>query len=82
MEVMNWQQSGLSDFISWHIFFELAHTGTIFPDEIGDISLKTQAKILQVIQEQEFERVGGSKILHTEIWGNGFKECSSISIAS
>ena len=47
--------------------FELAHTGTIFLDEIGDMSLKTQAKILRVIQEQEFERVGGSKTLKADI---------------
>jgi DNA-binding NtrC family response regulator len=47
--------------------FELAHTGTIFLDEIGDMSLKTQAKILRVIQEQEFERVGGNKTLHSDI---------------
>ena len=47
--------------------FEMAHTGTIFLDEIGDMSLKTQAKILRVIQEQEFERVGGTKTLRTDI---------------
>ena len=47
--------------------FELADTGTIFLDEIGDMSLKTQAKILRVLQEQEFERVGGTKTLKTDI---------------
>lgn len=47
--------------------FELAHTGTIFLDEIGDISLKTQAKLLRVIQEHEFERVGGTKTLKTDL---------------
>ena len=40
--------------------FELAHGGTIFLDEIGDIPLQTQAKILRVIQERQFERVGGT----------------------
>jgi DNA-binding NtrC family response regulator len=47
--------------------FELADTGTIFLDEIGDMSLKTQSKILRVIQEQEFERLGGTKSIHTDI---------------
>jgi two-component system nitrogen regulation response regulator NtrX len=40
--------------------FELAHGGTIFLDEIGDMSLKTQAKVLRVLQEQTLEAVGGS----------------------
>jgi two-component system nitrogen regulation response regulator NtrX len=40
--------------------FELAHGGTIFLDEIGDMSLKTQAKVLRVLQEQIMEPVGGS----------------------
>lgn len=41
--------------------FELAHQGTIFLDEIGDMSLEAQAKVLRVIQEKIFERVGGSQ---------------------
>ncbi len=41
--------------------FELAHEGTIFLDEIGDISLETQPKQLRLLQEQEFERVGGTR---------------------
>jgi len=41
--------------------FELANTGTIFLDEIGDMSVSTQAKILRVLQEREFERVGSTK---------------------
>jgi two-component system, NtrC family, response regulator HydG len=40
--------------------FQTAHRGTIFLDEIGDISLKTQAKLLRVIEEKRFERVGES----------------------
>ncbi len=40
--------------------FELAHAGTIFLDEIGDLSPTTQIKLLRVLQEKEFERVGGS----------------------
>ena len=46
--------------------FELADTGTIFLDEIGDMSLRTQAKILRVIQDQEFERVGGTRTIRTD----------------
>ena len=40
--------------------FDLAHEGTLFLDEIADMSLKTQAKILRILQEQHFERVGGN----------------------
>jgi two-component system response regulator AtoC len=43
--------------------FELAGEGTIFLDEIGDISLNTQVKLLRVIQELEFEKVGGEEII-------------------
>ena len=68
--------------------FELAHGGTIFLDEIGDMSLKTQAKVLRVLQEQVVEAVGGSarirvdarvvaatnKDLTAEIRSGGFRE--------
>ena len=47
--------------------FELASGGTIFLDEIGDMSASTQAKILRVLQEQEFERVGGSETVRADI---------------
>jgi two-component system nitrogen regulation response regulator NtrX len=47
--------------------FELANNGTIFLDEIGDMSLKTQAKILRVLQEQQFQRVGGGRILSVNV---------------
>lgn len=47
--------------------FELAHTGTIFLDEIGDMNLATQAKILRVLDEKKFQRVGGGRILTTDV---------------
>jgi len=47
--------------------FELASDGTIFLDEIGDMSLKTQAKILRALQEQQFQRVGGSRTLKVNV---------------
>ncbi len=47
--------------------FELAHEGTIFLDEVGDMSAKAQAKILRILQEKKFERVGGAKILETDV---------------
>jgi len=47
--------------------FEIANGGTIFLDEIGDMSLKTQAKILRILQEQKFERVGGTRTLTVDV---------------
>lgn len=47
--------------------FELAHSGTIFLDEIGDMSYTMQAKLLRVLQEKEFERVGGTKTIKVDI---------------
>ncbi|MCE5271468.1 sigma-54 dependent transcriptional regulator [bacterium] len=47
--------------------FELAHGGTIFLDEIGDISATVQVKLLRVLQEREFERVGGEKTLAVDV---------------
>ena len=47
--------------------FELANNGTIFFDEIGDMSLMTQAKILRVLQEQKFQRVGGGRTLSVDV---------------
>ncbi len=47
--------------------FELAHGGTLFLDEVGDLSPTTQIKLLRVIQEREFERVGGSKTIKTDV---------------
>jgi DNA-binding NtrC family response regulator len=47
--------------------FELAHGGTIFLDEIGDISPATQARLLRVLQERAFERVGGTETLNVDV---------------
>ena len=47
--------------------FELAHEGTVFLDEIGEMDLSLQVKILRVLQEREFERVGGSKTIKTDV---------------
>jgi two-component system nitrogen regulation response regulator NtrX len=47
--------------------FELANGGTIFLDEIGDMSLRTQAKILRILQEHKFERVGGTETIEVDV---------------
>jgi len=47
--------------------FELAHTGPIFLDEIGDMAPSTQAKMLRVLQERQFERVGGSETVPVDV---------------
>jgi len=47
--------------------FDLANEGTIFLDEVADMSLKAQAKILRILQEKKFERVGGAKIIETDV---------------
>jgi transcriptional regulator with PAS, ATPase and Fis domain len=47
--------------------FEIADHGTIFLDEIGDMPLATQSKLLRVLQEKEFERVGGVKLIRVDI---------------
>jgi Nif-specific regulatory protein len=47
--------------------FELAHKGTIFLDEIGSLGLDVQANLLRILQEKEFERVGGHRTLKTDV---------------
>ncbi len=47
--------------------FELAHRGTIFLDEIGDMHLETQAKVLRVLQENELQKVGGDELIKVDV---------------
>ena len=47
--------------------FDLADGGTIFLDEIGDMSLRTQAKVLRILQERKFERVGGTRTIEVDV---------------
>jgi transcriptional regulator with GAF, ATPase, and Fis domain len=47
--------------------FEQADTGTVFLDEIGDVPASIQVKLLRVLQEREFERLGSNKVLHTDV---------------
>lgn len=47
--------------------FDLAHEGTIFLDEVADMSLRAQAKILRILQEKKFERVGGNRLIDMDV---------------
>ena len=47
--------------------FEIAHTGTIFLDEIGDMEISLQAKLLRVLQQKNFERLGGTKSIDVDV---------------
>ena len=49
-------------------YFKLAHNGTIFLDEIGEIDLQLQLRLLRVVQEREIMRVGGTAVIPVDIW--------------
>ena len=66
-ELFGHERGAFTSAVEQHIGrFELANEGTLFLDEIGELSLAVQAKLLRVLQDGEFERVGGSKTIKTD----------------
>jgi formate hydrogenlyase transcriptional activator len=62
------EKGAFSGAISRHVGrFELAHGGTLFLDEVGDVPLDVQVKLLRVLQEHEFERVGGTNPIKADV---------------
>lgn len=67
-ELFGHEKGAFTHAVSRHIGrFEAAHKGTIFLDEIGEISPAVQSKLLRVLQEKQFERVGGSETLSIDV---------------
>lgn len=67
-ELFGFERGAFTGAIGQHIGrFERANTGTLFLDEVGDMSLSTQAKVLRVIQEREFERLGGNRTINVDV---------------
>jgi DNA-binding NtrC family response regulator len=71
--------------------FELAHSGTVFLDEIGELPAETQIALLRVLQERQFERVGGSRAIslmfelllqRTAIWRRRSTQAHFVQICS
>lgn len=66
-ELFGHEKGAFTNAVKQHIGkFEQAHSGTIYLDEVGDISLVVQSKLLRVLQEGEFDRVGGSRTLQVD----------------
>jgi DNA-binding NtrC family response regulator len=67
-ELFGHEKGAFTDAVTQRIGrFEYAHTGTIFLDEIGEVPLPVQVKLLRVLQEREFERIGSSKTIKVDV---------------
>jgi len=67
-ELFGHEKGAFTDAVSARIGrFELAHGGTLFLDEVGEMSLSLQVKLLRVLQERSFERVGGNKTIRVDV---------------